>query len=149
MNNRTYLLRSRRTLAMMGLGGLVAAGALAQGGPTVWDGVYNAEQAERGREIYATTCALCHGPALGGVESAPPLTGDQFNANWSGTTIADLAERIRISMPVDKPGTLSRPQLAAVVAYILKVDGFPAGAAELDPQLVTSSPVKIISNKPE
>lgn len=128
---------------------LAVAVAVAQGGATVWDGVYTAEQAEQGREIYATTCAVCHGPALGGVESAPPLTGDQFNANWSGTTIADLAERIRISMPVDKPGTLSRPQLAALVAYILKVDGFPAGPVAIDPQLVTSSAVKIISNKPE
>ncbi len=149
MNNRTHFLRSRPALVFIGLGALVGAGAWAQGGATVWDGVYTAEQAEQGREIYATTCAVCHGPALGGVESAPPLTGDQFNANWSGTTIADLADRIRISMPVDKPGTLSRPQLAALVAYILKVDGFPAGTTAIDPQLVTSSPVKIISNKPE
>ncbi len=145
------MVTGRRVRAVVGACGaaLLAAVAVAQGGATVWDGVYTAEQAERGREIYATTCAVCHGPALGGVESAPPLTGDQFNANWSGTTIADLAERIRISMPVDKPGTLSRPQLAALVAYILKVDGFPAGTAEIDPQLVTSSPVKIVSNKPE
>ena len=48
-------------LFVMGLTGLVAASALAQSGPTVWDGVYDAEQAERGRELYATTCALCHG----------------------------------------------------------------------------------------
>lgn len=140
-----------RVTALMGVFGatLVVAVAVAQGEATVWDGVYTPEQAEQGRELYATTCAVCHGPTLGGVESAPPLTGDQFNANWSGTTIADLAERIRISMPVDKPGTLSRPQLAALVAYILKVDGFPAGTVAIDPQLVTSSPVKIISNKPE
>jgi S-disulfanyl-L-cysteine oxidoreductase SoxD len=145
------MLAGRRMRTVMGACGatLVVAVAVAQGAATVWDGVYTAEQAERGREIYATTCAVCHGPALGGVESAPPLTGDQFNANWSGTTIADLAERIRISMPVDKPGTLSRPQIAAIVAFILKVDGFPSGTAEIDPQLVTSSPVKIISNKPE
>jgi S-disulfanyl-L-cysteine oxidoreductase SoxD len=129
---------------------LVVAVAIAQGGmATVWGGVYTDEQAERGREIYTATCAQCHGPALAGIESAPPLTGDLFNANWEGTMVADLAERIRISMPVDKPGTLSRPQLAAVVAYILKVDGFPAGAAALDPQLVTSLQVKFVSNRPD
>lgn len=128
---------------------LFAVGVLAQdAAPSVWDGVYSAAQAERGRELYATTCAQCHGPALGGVESAPPLTGGQFTANWSGTTLADLAERIRTSMPVDKPGTLSRPQLAAVVAYILQVGGFPAGPAELDPQFVTTSPIRILGTKP-
>jgi mono/diheme cytochrome c family protein len=129
---------------------LLAVGALAQEmAPSVWDGIYADEQAQRGQEIYMTTCAQCHGPALAGVESAPPLTGGQFNANWSGTTLADLAERIRTTMPVDKPGTLSRPQLAAVVAFILKSDGFPSGSSDLDPQLVTSSPIRIISNKPE
>lgn len=127
---------------------LAAVGALAQDAATVWDGVYVNEQAEQGRELYASTCAVCHGPALAGVESAPPLTGGLFNANWEGTTIADLAERIRTSMPVDKPGTLSRTQVAAIVAYILKFDGFPAGTAPLDPQTVTTSPVKIVTNKP-
>ncbi len=137
-------------LATVAGGVLVVGGAIAQGAvATVWDGAYTDEQAERGRELYTATCAQCHGPGLAGIESAPPLTGELFNANWEGTTVADLAERIRVSMPVDKPGTLSRPQVASIVAYILKVDGFPAGATPLDPQTVTTSPVKIITNKPD
>jgi mono/diheme cytochrome c family protein len=115
----------------------------------VWDGIYTEEQAARGAELYGTTCALCHGAALGGVESAPPLAGDLFSANWSGTTIADLAERIRISMPVDKPGSLSRPQLTDVVAFILKANHFPAGTNPLNPQTVTVAPIKILATKPE
>lgn len=148
--NRRVKAGRRGLIAAVACGGaFLAVRVLAQDeAPSVWDGVYSEEQAQRGREVYATTCAQCHGPALAGVESAPPLTGGQFNANWSGTTLADLAERIRTTMPVDKPGTLSRPQLAAVVAYILKADGFPAGAAELDPQFVTTSPIRILATKP-
>ena len=47
----------------------------AQAQKTVWDGVYTEEQAKRGAEVYAEKCAMCHGDSLGGVESAPALTG--------------------------------------------------------------------------
>lgn len=131
-------------------GALVAISTLAQGtASSVWDGIYTEDQATRGMAAYTAVCATCHGPTLGGVESAPPLTGDLFNANWSGTTVADLAERIRISMPVDKPGSLSRAQLAEIVAYLLKVSGFPAGANPLNPQTVTAAPIRILANRPE
>lgn len=149
MNKRVVAARCGLIVAVTCGTAFLAVGALAQeSAPSVWDGVYSEVQAQRGREVYVASCAQCHGPALAGVESAPPLTGGQFNANWSGTTLADLAERIRTTMPVDKPGTLSRPQLAAVVAYILQADGFPAGAAELDPQFVTTSPIRILATKP-
>lgn len=141
-------MKTRQAMWLAGGTLMVMAGALAQSGATVWDGVYADEQAEQGRATYASICAQCHGPTLGGIESAPPLTGALFNANWEGTTVADLAERIRVSMPVDRPGSLSRPELAALVAYILKMDGFPAGAQALDPQTVTSSPVRIVTFKP-
>jgi S-disulfanyl-L-cysteine oxidoreductase SoxD len=147
--NRRVAGRRSRIAAVACASALMGVGVAAQDtAPSVWDGVYADAQAQRGQEIYVTTCAQCHGPALAGVESAPPLTGGQFNANWSGTTLADLAERIRTTMPVDKPGTLSRPQLAAVIAYILKMDGFPSGEMELEPQYVTSSPIRILSTKP-
>ena len=34
-------------------------------------------------------------------------------------------------MPADAPGTLSRPQVADLVAYMLQANQFPAGSAEL------------------
>ena len=61
----------------------------------------------------------------------PPLTGGIFTANWDGLTIGDLADRIRVSMPFDRPGTLSRQDNADVVAYILRFNQFPAGKDEL------------------
>jgi S-disulfanyl-L-cysteine oxidoreductase SoxD len=97
----------------------------------VWDGVYTAEQARRGAVLYANNCASCHGLALTGGESAPPLTGGEFMSNWSGLTLGDLFDRIRVSMPADQPGTLSREQTAGILAHLLNVGEFPAGTAEL------------------
>jgi len=62
---------------------------------------------------------------------APALTGDTFLANWNGLTVADLVERIKLSMPPDNPGRLSRAQNLDVVAFILKVGKYPPGTTEL------------------
>ena len=61
----------------------------------------------------------------------PALTGGAFTANWDGLTIGDLVERIRISMPLDRPGLLSRQENVDVVAYILRFNQFPSGKEEL------------------
>jgi mono/diheme cytochrome c family protein len=115
---------------------------------TVWDGVYSAEQAEAGREVYAGACASCHGDALGGVEAAPALVGAAFTADWSGTTLNDLAERIRVSMPADDPGSLSRRRVADVVAYMLSAGGFPAGEFELARQAEVLQQIVYVSTRP-
>ena len=61
----------------------------------------------------------------------PALTGGGFMANWDGLSLADLADRIRVSMPLNSPGVLSRQQTADIVAYILQFNQFPAGKEEL------------------
>ena len=101
---------------------------------SVWDGVYTSEQAARGAALYANNCASCHGTALGGGESAPPLTGGEFSSNWYGLTVGDLFERIRTTMPADRPGRLTREQDADVLAYMLSVSEFPPGKTELEHQ---------------
>jgi mono/diheme cytochrome c family protein len=107
-----------------------------QAAASVWDGAYTNEQAKRGEPIYGKECASCHGDALDGVGQAPALAGDDFKANWNGQTVGDLFEKIQATMPAGSPGTLSRLQNAAIVAFILKSNGFPAGAKELptDPE---------------
>ena len=52
-------------------------------------------------------------------------------ANWDGLTVGDLADRIRISMPLNSPGSLSRQQNADVIAYIFQFNQFPSGKEEL------------------
>jgi len=112
---------------------------------TVWDGVYTAEQAKRGAALYADNCASCHGLALTGGESAPPLTGGEFLSNWSGLTLGDLFDRIRTSMPADRPGTLTREQTANVLAHILNVGQFPSGTAELSTRTEILKQIRIES----
>jgi S-disulfanyl-L-cysteine oxidoreductase SoxD len=120
----------------------------AQGQKTTWDKVYTAEQAVRGEKLYADNCASCHGESLGGVEMAPPLAGDTFNSNWEGVSLNDLFERMRTSMPQNKPGSLSRAQNADILAHILKVGGFPSGDAPLDGQAGALMPIKFVTYKP-
>ena len=106
----------------------------AQQSPTarsVWDGVYTAEQAKRGESLYAQHCSSCHGSTFEGGEMAPPLAGGAFNANWNGLSLGDLAERIRISMPQNSPGSLSRQQYVDILATMLGGGEFPQGKTEL------------------
>jgi len=119
-----------RTIAAACL--LFAALLTAQTTRSVWDGVYSADQASRGHDVYAKECASCHGDELTGGESAPPLAGDAFLSDWIGQTVGDLFERTRQSMPANNPGKLSRAQNADVIAYLLQANRFPAGKQDLD-----------------
>jgi S-disulfanyl-L-cysteine oxidoreductase SoxD len=121
----------------------VAGLLAAQTTRSVWDGVYTSEQAQRGAALYANNCASCHGSALGGGESAPPLTGGEFSSNWNGLTVGDLFERIRISMPADRPGKLTREQDADILAYMLSVSEFPPGKVDLERQTEALKHIRI------
>jgi len=127
---------------------IVAAFVWAQTSRSVWDGVYTSEQAKRGETLYANDCASCHGTALNGGESAPPLTGGEFFSNWDGLTLGDLFERIRTTMPADHPGKLTREQDADVLAFILSVNRFPEGKAELDHRTEVLRQIRLEAVKP-
>jgi mono/diheme cytochrome c family protein len=111
---------------------VVTSFSQAQTTRALWDGVFTDAQADRGAGEYVQHCAVCHGAALEGNGEAPPLTG-QFVADWAGTTLADLNDKIRDTMPLNAPGTL-RPTIAAdILAFVLKANGAPAGSNELSP----------------
>jgi cytochrome c len=114
---------------------------------SVWDGVYTKEQASRGSEIYARECAQCHGTSLTGGESAPPLAGGDFLSNWNGLTVGDLYERIRTTMPLDRPGKLGRESNTDVLAFILGSNQFPAGKRELDRQTEALKQIRLEPQK--
>jgi mono/diheme cytochrome c family protein len=118
----------------------------AQESRSVWDGVFTESQSDRGKALYGRACASCHGDTLGGGESAPPLVGEAFLSNWNGLTVGDLYDRIRVSMPQDNPGRLTRQQDADIVAYMLAFNQYPAGKAELDTH---SEVLKQIQIKPK
>lgn len=124
---------------------IVAAVAVAQeGSTTVWSGTYTADQAKRGSGLYAKECASCHGTELSGGEEAPPLAGDGFLSNWNGLTVGDLYERIRKSMPQQRPGSLSRQTNADIVAFMLQVNQYPPGKKELETQTEILKQIKIV-----
>jgi mono/diheme cytochrome c family protein len=128
---------------------VAAAVAGAQARQTVWDAVYTKEQADRGQKLYNEQCGRCHGDGLTGVESAPPLTGARFADNWEGTPLGDLFERMRMSMPEDKPGSLSRAQNADILAYMLRVNGFPAGEKVLNAEAGALSQITFRMYRPQ
>ena len=72
--------------------------------------------------------------ALTGGESAPPLTGGPFVSNWEGLTLDILFERIRLSMPSDNPARVGRQPKADILAYMLSMNSFPSGNADLPPK---------------
>ena len=139
--------------AMVLILALVGAGAAArQDGTTtsVWDGVYSEAQAQRGETAYRQCVReLSWSQSSKGADMTPPLTGGTFTANWNDLNLGDLFERIRATMPLDKPGTLSRQQNADLVAFLLKANQWPAGATELSRELGALKQIRIQSSKPE
>ena len=109
---------------------VLAAVTGAQARTSVWDGVYTDGQAERGNSQFQQHCARCHGAGLAGTFEIPPLIG-RFVPYWAGTTLDVLFDYISNAMPQDRPGSLSRAVNADITAFILKTNGFPAGAKEL------------------
>ncbi|MCW5717264.1 MAG: c-type cytochrome [Bauldia sp.] len=88
--------------------------------------VYEAYQADRGRNYYGDSCGICHGPTAGG-DTAPPLKGPVFQANWNGRTVWELFNYTRRNMPADAPGGLEDERIARILAYILQENGYEAG----------------------
>ena len=90
-------------------------------------------QVELGKATYGAACASCHGDNLSGRDPAPALAGSAFTTRWSGRDALALFDRIRTTMPVGAPNSLSEEKCAALVAYILRANGNPA-TATLDRQ---------------
>jgi cytochrome c5 len=91
-------------------------------GGTIWDGVYNTAQANYGKAIYDEVCSICH-------------TLDQWQdpgvLTRHGNTLGGLFGFISDQMPQSEPGSLVPEDYAAVIAYMLSLNGVPAGNREL------------------
>jgi mono/diheme cytochrome c family protein len=98
---------------------------------TTWDAVYSEAQAVRGESLYVRSCARCHQASLAGADESPPLAGGAFLGNWNGLPLSNLEVRVRTTMPSDSVGIYDRRVVTDVIAYLLKANGYPAGAAPL------------------
>lgn len=144
-------LKKRATLVAAGL--MLLAGTAAvlkaqEATSTVNDGVYTDAQADRGKAAYAKNCQACHGEAMGGIDSAPALIGGTFLGNWVGQSVGDLAMRVRNSMPLNNPGSLSSATTADIISQILRANGYAAGSAELPRNAQVLQMIRIDAQKP-
>jgi mono/diheme cytochrome c family protein len=135
------------TLSVIFTAGMLQASRARQETST-WSGVYTDAQASRGLEVYTKVCAECHGGDLNGDGVAPALKGPDFMSNWNGLTLAELFDRVRISMPPDDPDSVSAKEKVDVVAYLLKEAGFPAGTTELSASAEPLKTIKFQATKP-
>jgi mono/diheme cytochrome c family protein len=120
----------------------------AANGSSVWAGVYTDDQSKRGEAFAGKLCTSCHGPALEGGEAGPALVGLEFLSNWNSLSLADLYDRVNSTMPADAPGTLTPQQTSDVMSYVLKLNKYPAGQAELATDLAALKNVKIEAQQP-
>jgi cytochrome c5 len=86
-------------------------------------GVFTAPQAARGEETYMGVCVACH-PA-GTYKTAI------FRETWNGRALSELFDQVKEKMPKNAPASLTPEEYAQVVAYLLKINGVPAGETEL------------------
>ena len=97
--------------------------------PSVWDGVYSSDQADRGQKVYEATCARCHGADLTGGR-ARPLVGESFVRDWGGLTLDSVLTRAK-TMPPGAAGSLAEERYLDILAYVLSKNDFPIGTGDL------------------
>jgi mono/diheme cytochrome c family protein len=98
-------------------------------------GVYTAEQATRGRDIYAGMCQSCH--------AAASHTGVTFKNSWGGRPLWELFAFMRERMPKNEPGSLAPEEYADVLAYLLSINAMPPGTHELEPDSLALKRIRI------
>lgn len=120
------MLRAVSVAALLLGAGACAAAAQSDPAPerrSVLEGVYGAEQADRGENLFRDVCSACH--------AASNFHGAIFQRAWNGRAVYWLFDVLRNTMPQDNPGGLAPDEYVAVIAYILELNGYPPGDAEL------------------
>jgi mono/diheme cytochrome c family protein len=144
MRMPTAMRKLRWTIALISLAGFTA---FAQTTPTIWQGVYTSAQATRGEAVYTEHCAECHREDLTGQDMSPSLVGIGFTFKWEGKNLQELYASMRYGMPQTAPGSLSNSEYAALTAFLLSRNGFPAGEAELSPNENELATIAITGNR--
>lgn len=145
MNGRPPPYDSREMIAMtayiawLSRGASVGGGFPDQGPLTTTPS--SAPNAARGAQVYAASCARCHGTGGQGAGSAiPPLWGDySFNDKAGMAHLDRMGPFVLAAMPQDRPGSLSAQEAFDVAAWVLahprphfdprRLVGFPAQRA--------------------
>lgn len=138
-DNTGFGVRARRLVAPLGvLVVLIITGrstiAVEQAQRTTRQQVYTSAQAGRGEALYKELCLSCH--------PVETYTGNVF-LTWQGRTLAELLEFLQEKMPKNDPGSLTDEEYAEVIAYLLRLNAMPDGAAPLPADIKMLRSVRI------
>ena len=117
----------------------VVAGAAQSPTKTTNDGVYTAEQAARGKTVFESKCTACHEPSR--------FTGEAFFEAWDGKAMKEVWDVASGTMPEDNPGSLKQQEYGDILAYILALNEFKTGDAELQGNAAAMAAIKIEKKK--
>ena len=107
-------------------------------------GFYTEAQARHGKLLFLGYCYMCHsadrtegppdpasrrGMPFGTEKRLMSLTSDRFAQRWG--RVFDLYNKVAKAMPADSDNKLNPEEAADIVAYLLQVNGLPAGKETL------------------
>lgn len=116
--------------------------------------VYTEAQAARGKVAVESSCAICHLQNLRGRVGAedeepamqtlprkfqdfiktgyvPPLVGEEFLAKWSGKPVVEFVKHVAGASNSFPTAGMDEQTWAEIGAYLLQMNGAPAGDQEL------------------
>jgi cytochrome c5 len=94
-------------------------------------------QADRGRDVFRAQCTECH--------YSSEFSDSQFKFKWSRRTAGSLYQMIQTQMPETAPGSLAPEEAVDIVSYILRMNGFEPGAADLAPDRAVLDAITLAS----
>lgn len=100
------------------------------------DGIFSIQQVKSGKRLYKKYCKSCHE----GEYFAPVLLA------WQGEPLSSFFDVMTSAMPENDPGSLEQSQYTDLLAYILKISGYPQNSRVLDPGAEDFA--KIVIEKP-
>ncbi len=98
-------------------------------------GVYTAEQATKGKEVFNGLCVGCH--------TSVSQSGPDFAKRWMGKLLWEFYAYVSKLMPDSAPATLSEDEYVMVTAYVLKLNGMPPGERQLSADTLVLQRIRI------
>lgn len=112
---------------------LLPGAVLAQNGEAK-SGLVPRAQAANGENVFKIRCLECH--------ATTDFTKLDFARGWDDRPLFELYEKIRSTMPDDKPGTYTPQEYLDVTLYIYKLNGAEEGDGEVKPEEAAMKAVK-------
>lgn len=128
--NSLYSKSTSRHLCLTLLGLSIAACSANPAAPKTDS--FTPDQANNGKDLFAESCASCHGAELEGTAMAPQLNGSGFASRWGGRNTDDLFRLIQSSMPPGNDSTLDDDSVSNLVAHIMASNGAEPGTIALN-----------------